>query len=670
MAMSDRSARFDGEDEEVRRRSVHAQLGVPLDQCRDLLWSALGDASWRVRKEAVDVLVAARPGRDEINSLITLLRDQENAGLRNATAELLIRLGKRSVPVLMAYLHDLDLDLRKQVVDALAAIGDRSAVPGLVAALGDRDINVAAAAAEALGAIGDSSVAPALLRALEQHPHEFFRFNALAALGRIGRPGPLPPVVVMLAQQDMLQLAVYECLGKIGGDTAAADLLLEGVLTALPSVRTAAIRSLASVLQNLAPLFCSAVVENLRVLADQGLLETLAAAFDKDDLVLSEAVVILLEALLDPRGVPLLMQAMGDERLAHRAAVALKAFGVAALEPATERFTLAGEAERAAICALLGQLGQENKTVTTVISDALTDDAPVVRQAAALAVGSLSSVELLTAVAGLLDDEEPAVREAALQTLRARGSSEKDLIRGIAAQMLASDLPEQRQGAALLCAAVGDCDQLERLIKDEDPAVREAGVRAVGRLRLADSCSSLLMALVDEVEDVRIAAAESLGSCCAFESATASLRLALHDPAPWVQAAALRSLVGLAGEEALPDILGLWQRGDEVAQLACLEAFDRIAVPEGFALISQALGQRDGEVLKSAIEILARHAPELLTPWLGHILSHQDWDVRMTAVRACAGLPEPDRVTLLRMTLEHEDHDLVRQAVRRLLDSD
>lgn len=668
MVMPDHSDRFDAEDEEGRRRLVTAQRGVPLDQSRDLLRSALGDASWRVRKEAVEVLVAARPARDEIDSLITLLRDEENAGLRNATAEVFIRLGKRSVPVLVSYLDDPDHDLRKLSVDALASIGDRSALAGLIAALDDCDINVAAAAAEALGAIGDSSVVPALLQALEQHTHLFFRFNALAALGRVGQPGPLPAVVALLAQQDMLQLAVYECLGKIGGDTAAADLLLNGVLTGLPSVRAAAIRSLASVLQNLAPLFRSAMFEHLQGVADQGLLEILMAAFDNGDQDLSEAVIILLETLLDPRGVPLLMRAMGDERLAHRAAIALKAFGSAVLTPATERFPLAGEAERAVICSLLGRLGQENQTVIAVISAALLDEAPVVRQAAALAVGSLASVELLTMVTKMLDDENQPVREAALQTLRIRGGAEKTLISGLIAQMLASDLPEQRQGAALLCAAVGDCDQLAKLIKDEDPAVREAGVRAVGRLRLVDSCSSLLMALVDEAEDVRIAAAESLGGCCNIESAIASLRLALHDPAPWVQAAALRSLVGLAGQQALLDMLELWQRGDEVAQLACLEAFDQVAVPEGFAAISQALGQRDGEVLKGAIETLAHHAPELLVPWMGHMLSHRDWDVRMTAVRACAGLPEGDRSALLRMTLEREEHDLVRQAIQRLLD--
>ncbi len=668
MTTSERPLTSAAEDEEVRRRTVQEQLGVPLDRCRELLRAALGDDSWRVRKEAVEVLVAARPGRDEIDGFIDLLRHEENAGLRNATSELLVRLGKRAVPVLLTHLQHHDQDLRKLLVDTLAAIGERSAVPALMTTLDDRDVNVAAAAAEALGAIGDRSAVPALLQALDRQQHDFVRFNALAALGRIAAPGPLPPVVARLARHDMLRLAAYECLGTIGADTAAADLLLEGLQSGLPSLRSVAIRSLARVLQHLDPLFRQTVVEQLRALFDHGLLETLTQAAASGTAEAAEAVVALLEALADPRSLPLLLQAMVDERLASRAMDALQSIGTAAITPSVARFALADETERAAICTLLGRLGRLQADVEQTISQGLSDDAALVRRAAAVAAGRLPSAALLSAVTGLLDDDEPSVRDAALQTLRARGGSHSELVRQIAAQMINSELPEQRRAAALLCAASGDCQQLALLMKDEHAAVRESAVRAVGRLALATSCPNLVMALVDEAEEVRIAAAESLGGCCGRHDGSEPLRLALQDPSSWVQAAALRSLLELNGDEALSDALELWQRGDEVAQLACLEAFDLLAAPEGFALISQALGQRDGEVLKGVIEVLARHKPDLLMPWLHHILCHSDWDVRMSAVRACASLPPPERYDLLRMALDREDHDLVRQALRQLLD--
>ena len=122
MAMSDRSVLLAVEDEEARRLIVHEQLGKPLDRCRELLFAALGDNSWRVRKEAVEVLVASRPGREDCAVLIELLRDEDNAGLRNAAVELLVRLGKRVVPTLMAHLHDPDHDLRKMVVDRKSVV--------------------------------------------------------------------------------------------------------------------------------------------------------------------------------------------------------------------------------------------------------------------------------------------------------------------------------------------------------------------------------------------------------------------------------------------------------------------------------------------------------------------------------------------------------------------
>jgi HEAT repeat protein len=175
-----------------------------------------------------------------------------------------------------------------------------------------------------------------------------------------------------------------------------------------------------------------------------------------------------------------------------------------------------------------------------------------------------------------------------------------------------------------------------------------------------------MMALVDEEPDVRIAAAEALGDC-QDTAAIAPLRLLLNDTDAWVQAAALRSLVQLAGEDALPDLIRLWEQGDEVVQLACLEAFDQVSGAEGFKAVSRDMGRHDGEVLKGAIELLYRHDLSLLVPWFNHILCHQDWDVRITAVRASSALPAEDRKTLLQMALDREDNDLVRAEIRSQL---
>ena len=661
MVISDSHSRAADHDEELRYRTVQEQRHLPLEKSRTILFSALGDDSWRVRKQAVEVLLAERPDQDTLHQLIDLLRDEDNAGLRNATAELLVRCGVRVVPILLGYQEDADHDLRKLVVDALGVLGGEDARNGLIRALSDPDNNVAAAAAEGLGIAGNAQSVPELLRHLELNQESFFRFNALAALGQIGVAGPLPPVVKQLAGQDILRRAVYECLGKIGGDVEAVELLLEGALSHLPSVRQAAISSLAQVLQYLDCSALTCVKERLCLLADQGLLEQLATSFVPGNLAQNQAVISILGLMADPRGFGILFSALADERLAADAEGALKGFGSAVVKAAATRFEQAeSSAERAALCRFIG--GQEAVEGVAAIRRGLVDASAQVRAAAAYAAARLSDPELPSLVADLMDDEDVSVREAALATLRRYAGIDQQLISSAAEQLAESTESERRRGAALLFAAVHNSEGIARLLKDEDPTVREAAARAAGKLKPSDGCTHLMMALVDEEPDVRIAAAEALGDC-QDTAAIAPLRLLLNDRDAWVQAAALRSLVQLAGEDALPDLIQLWEQGDEVVQLACLEAFEQVAAAEGLAAISRDLGRHDGEVLKGAIELLHRHDLSLLLPWFNHIICHQDWDVRITAVRASSALPEEERITLLRMALDREDNDLVRSEI-------
>jgi HEAT repeat protein len=651
--------------EEMRYRRVQEQSHLPLQKCRSILFAALADTSWRVRKLAIDVLLAARPGEEDIHQLIALMRDEENAGLRNATAELLVRLGAGAVPLLLAYLDDDDHDLRKLVVDTLGLLGGEEAITGLIRALSDPDLNVAAAAAEGLGVAGNARSVPELVHHLEQNQEPFFRFNALAALGRIGVSGPLPAVIRPLAQQDILCRAVYECLGRIGGDLEAVDLLLDGTVSHLPSLRQAAIISLAHVLQHLDPVAQNAARQRMREVVGQGLLDQLTALFSPGNLVINAAVVTILGVLADPRGIKVLFRALADERLSEGAKQAIKALGTQAVPAASACFSESDNpAERAALCAFLGD--QPGDQAAATIRCGLRDADAEVRTAAVSAAARRHDPELPSLAAVLLEDDNAAVREAALSALCRYADSDRDLIGTVAGQLQDSVVAEQRRGATLLFAALHDNEQLARLLKDEDATVRAAAARAAGRLKPIAACSHLKIALVDEEPDVRIAAADVLGACRDV-SAVLPLRLLLEDSDIWVQAAALRSLVQLAGKDALPDLLRLWEQGNEVVQLVCLESFELIGASEGLEAVAHNLGHYDGEVLKGAIELLHRHAGSLLNPWLHQLISHAEWDVRITAVRASTLLPDNERVKLLQRALEREEHTLVRAEIRLLL---
>jgi HEAT repeat protein len=108
-------------DEEVRRLAVERSLLLPADEAMGMLAERLGDASWRVRKSAVECLASAPEDWPVADHLLGALADGENPGRRNAAVETLVRIGRRMVDALLTASGSPDVDVRKLVVDVLAA---------------------------------------------------------------------------------------------------------------------------------------------------------------------------------------------------------------------------------------------------------------------------------------------------------------------------------------------------------------------------------------------------------------------------------------------------------------------------------------------------------------------------------------------------------------------
>lgn len=131
-------------------KSLARSEGGPDPQ---LLYQALGDQSWRIRKEAAEIFLSLPRAGDLAGEVIELLHSQDNAGLRNTAVEILVSLGRRATPFLLEELTCSDHDVRKFVLDILGEIRDPESVLAMVGALCDPDGNVRAAAAENLGKI-------------------------------------------------------------------------------------------------------------------------------------------------------------------------------------------------------------------------------------------------------------------------------------------------------------------------------------------------------------------------------------------------------------------------------------------------------------------------------------------------------------------------------------
>ena len=129
--------KLDSGDAEERREAA-VDLGRAGAEAVPPLLRAMADADWRVRKTAVEALVALS-GERVISGLIQALSSHDNAGARNSAIEALVQIGGSVVDAILPVMATPDPDVRKFVVDILGDIKDRRAVTALIARLKDED---------------------------------------------------------------------------------------------------------------------------------------------------------------------------------------------------------------------------------------------------------------------------------------------------------------------------------------------------------------------------------------------------------------------------------------------------------------------------------------------------------------------------------------------------
>ena len=653
-------------DEEKRRLAVVGLGEYPYDQIKDGLFQAMGDVSWRVRKEAVEILVAAAKGAESsslVEELVRMLRSQENAGLRNSAVESLEKLGRQAVEVLCRHVGDDDHDVRKFIIDIMGVIADSAFVPYLIKALDDSDANVRAAAAENLGKIRDAQALPHLLQALAKND-VWLRFSILEAIGKIGKPVHMA-TIVPLARENLLKKAVYDCIGAIG-DAEAAPILVEGLKDRSKNAREAAATGLVLLRERLPEEMAVRVVdEKLWALKGSPFVEGLLASFDSAEKKLKEALVKILGIIGDERATGHLLRGCRDDRLRRYCIQAFKAMGEGGSAALIDEYPTADDDERCFIIYLCGEL--RYRGCVSLLSEGMLDANPQLRKASLVAAGKTGLVVFINEIAHLLDDAEPEVREGALDALYRLAEADMPAVARIAGKLVSSEIPEKRHNAAILCAALGDNDKLLLLIKDEDASVRKAAVGSLAKLRSATSIGHLVMALVDEDPDVRIAAVGALGAIGGDEVLN-PLLLALKDEDPWVKCAALKSLGNLGDVTALPSIIELFESAEGLVMISALETMAQIGGETGVALVEKALDNPDEEVVKAAIDILTLHGESWIHVYREKLLSHPHWDVRSSFIKAMAAQLGKDALPYLRAALDTETDDLVKGQLVELMD--
>ncbi|NVN99604.1 MAG: HEAT repeat domain-containing protein [Geobacteraceae bacterium] len=591
---------LESSDEEVRRGAVSALAGFPFSKVKDSALLALGDESWRVRKEAVDLILSVSPGDELARELVLLLTSHGNAGLRNSVVEVLQTVGERALPHLVEQLSHEDAGVRKFIVDIMGGIKSSSILPQLATALGDSDSNVAAAAAESMGAIGDAAAVPHLLSSLKRDDL-LIRYAILEALVKIGTPVPIE-TITPLAGDPILKKALFECLGVIG-DLASVPILIEGIIDRARNVREAALAALDIIRQRCSREdFMRSSSARLASLKGSESVEYLISMAGSSDLKIQRAAITILGLVGDLRSLDLLVKACRSENTIQSALDALRNLVIESGSSLQVMFINSDEEERCIIAYISGELsfakGRE------IASDALRDSSPMVRAIAAEAVGKSGLTELIPALVKLLGDDHSEVRKRSTTALVRLATVARDSVAESAVTLAESADPDCRLQAVKLFGALKDAGHLVFLSKDEDYLVRRESITAIGELKNPETAGRLSMALADEEADVRLAAANALG-WSGFADDTGSLALALDDSSQRVQVAAIKSL-GRRGEAPFFErVAELAASASGMLKISALQSIVQIDPAKSTPFLERALKDHDEEVVSVAANLLA-----------------------------------------------------------------
>ena len=646
--------------EEDRLQGIRVLADLGVESHLRMLLSCLGDASWRVRKEACDQFLGW-PGAGQFSAeVVELLHAQDNAGLRNAAVDILTRLGRQSVPSLLAELKCSDADVRKFVLDILGDVGDETALGTMVTALDDPDQNVRTAAAENLGKLKTASAVPALLAGMAT-ADLWFRFTILAAIAQIGAPVAASELLPY-RHDPLLRKAVFDCLGTIGGEDVIG-VLCEGLLDPMSNVRSAA----ALALQRIGRKQPALVTEALQTLAQGSPGDALVELLQVSDPQVRMAAVQLLRWLGQPAYAPQLLALLDDEPLRQPAAEALVALGPQAALALRPRWAQASDRERTYLAYLFGRTRLAEGA--DLLAQALNSPDPELRMVAAQGLGKIGSSALLPGLVRALEDTVAEVREQSLIALTEIGRQYSAAAIEALSPLLQAEAQELRLSAIRILGELDGAEvrpALQLALKDEVAKVRSAAVQALSAGRYGCDLSAMRLALTDEDGEVRRLAVSALAAAAA-EDALPLLTLALQDDDLWVRATVVRTL-GRFGQPAvrlvemsLADPVGL-------VAIAALETLAELSLDQSYGKIVQALQHPDQEVVAAALNLLAlSDRRDWLDRTADGLLNHPHWEVRCCFVRLLAELEGPAACGKLEARFLVEGEDVVLEQIRSAL---
>jgi HEAT repeat protein len=649
-------------DEEIRLQGLRDLASCDSTEGLDLIFQAFGDESWRVRKESIELYLKRPVSRELIGEIIELLHAEENAGLRNAAVEILTRMGRDSVPLLLSQARCPDPDVRKFIIDILGDIEDSEAVPVLIAGLDDEDSNVRAAAAENLGKLKSTEAVPSLLNAMH-HQDLLLQFTILDALSRIAAPVSLNDLMPY-KNEKLLRKALIDCLGKAGDDSAVSELVVS-LTDSMRNVREAAILAMVSIHGR----YPDAVTRQLSQ-CEKGPAAVAVSGYLDDEYnePLKRATVRVLGWLGAADSVVPLLKMLDYESLQTEALSALVDIGRGNCRALLTTWDKVEGNQRAYLAYIMGEAGC-SEGLAVLQDGLLADDNQIVRMSA-YALGKIGAVQMLPNLVDCLRSESSEVQEAANEALIALGQSFPEKTFAALEPLLADTDATQRMFAVMVLRELDNSAVLDTLgmaLKDSAVEVRRAAVKVFERFDVSEHISSLLLSLTDEDAEVRRTVIEILGNCN-NEDALDGLQLALQDEDVWVRASAVRGLGRIAGSRSCPLIESSLKDPVGLVSIAALETLSTLEDPDVVAHMVSALDHSDEEVVTAAMNLLTNYGSfEWINDHAERLINHPFWVVRAQIARSAAEVLGEKSRSLLESRLAVETEEVVRQQISDLL---
>lgn len=646
------------QDEDVRLRGLQCLYHWDGVERLDIICKSLGDSSWRVRKEAVALFLSLADAAAHVERIVALLYDEENAGLRNAAAEVLVRLASTALPALLGSAGSPDPDVRKFVLDILGDIGDRRATPLLLNALqGDRETNVRAAAAENLGKLGDAAAVTEMLDALLR-PDLLVQFSLLEALGRIGCPVPLEKLQGVF-EDKRLRRPLFDALGHIGDEKAVA-VLMEGLHDPMRNIRESAIVAL----ERLSSRYGAEIVAGEMRGAD---FSSVTALLASPSLPVQRAALAIASGECDQDRALLLAQYLDDDRLADQVATILACQGRAVIDSLLTCWAGASQRKRAYLAYLFGVARVES--AAPLLAQELGTADEVLRIVLLRALGQVGGASEIVTLAGYLADPEDDLRQAAIDALVAAANHNLSLVVDQLRAFSLHALPSARQAAIQLYGCLGgeeSAGALLRAMKDDSALVRRTAISYLDS-RNPQHAALLTLALTDEEAEVRCLAIDVL-SRNGDRHCLEPISLLLQDDDPWVRVTVIRALGRLGGGEALAAILSGLRDPVGLVAIATLETLREGAIPFDLGVISEHLGHDDDDVVLALVRFLATNpGRDWLVRWGEPLLNHRHAPVRQVLAELLAEEGRAASRLLLQQRLLVEGDDDVRTVLRQAL---